>query len=840
MTGQISNATPRLRLLLVEAGLAHASAIERAFAASGTQVEIQVVATLREFRAAAAARPPDLAIMDINLSDGNAVEVLVAPPEAGPFPVLAMTSHGDEQVTVAAIKAGAMDYIVKSPEAFAAMPQAVARALHEWRLLKECRQAESALRASEQRFRAVAYSANDAIIIADGAGRILDWNRGAGKIFGYTEAEALGQPLTLLLPPRFHEGHRNGMQRLQAGGEPHVVGQTIELTGRRKDGSEFPLELSLAEWATVSDRFYTGIIRDITDRKRAEEALRQSEEQFRAIFEVAAIGIAQADIRTGQYLRVNQKLCAITGYSAAELLQLRFSEVTHPDDQPSDWEAFQRVVRGEQPDYRMEKRYVRKDGALVWVNVNMTIVRDAAGQPVRTVTTIEDITGRKLAEEALRGKVEELAQINLQLETAVARANRLAHEAQAANLAKSQFLANMSHEIRTPMNGVIGMTGLLLDSELSAEQRGYAEIVRTSSAHLLGLINGILDFSKIEAGKLELEMLDFDLRGVLEDTTEILAPSAREKGLAFLWRVDPAVPARLRGDPGRLRQILVNLAGNAIKFTARGEVAIDVTVESETDRLLTTRVEVRDTGIGIPADKIELLFNPFQQVDASTTRQYGGTGLGLAISTRLAALLGGSIGVESVEGQGSTFWFSAVFDKLPPLPATASLLPAETNRAVPPAQAVAVEGHRARVLLVEDNTINQTVALKMLEKLGYRADAVADGQEAISALETTPYDLVLMDVQMPVMDGFAATRAIRAGRTKVLRPALPIIAMTAHALEGDREKCLEAGMDDYVSKPVAVPALAAALERWLTRPRKTAVAESQEPRAEPRGIEDQL
>ena len=1078
MTGQTPIATPPLRLLLAEDELAHADAIGRAFAVNGAKVEIQAVATLREFRAAAAARPPDLALVDLNLPDGSAVEILHSPPESGPFPVLAMTSSGDEQVAVEAIKAGAMDYIVKSPESFAAMPQTVARALHDWQLLQERRQAETALRASEQRFRAVAYSANDAIIIADAAGNILDWNRGAEKIFGYTEGEAVGQPLTRLLPPRFQNAHRQGMQRLQVGGAPHVVGQTVELAGLRKDGSEFPLELSLAEWTTAADRFYTGIIRDITERKRAEEALRQSEEQFRAIFEAASVGIAQADIRTGQFLRVNQKLCAITGYSAAELLQLRFSEVTHPDDRQSDWAAFQQVVRGERPDYRLEKRYIRKDGSLVWVNVNMTIVRDAAGQPVRTATMIEDITQRKqaeaalqesevkfrclfesardaimtlepptwrftsgnpatvkmfgakneeefvshgpwelspvrqpdgraseekaramietalregfhffewthrriggedfpadvlltrmeqggrvllqaivrditerrrteqafralserqeailaavpdlimevdnhkvytwanpaglaffgddvvgkeaafyfageqttydavqpmfdgdqdkvyvqswqrrrdgakrllawwcralkdanghvvgalssgrditeikLAEDALRGKAAELAQANLQLETAVARANRLAHEAQAANLAKSQFLANMSHEIRTPMNGVIGMTGLLLDTELSTEQRSYAETVRTSGAHLLSLINGILDFSKIEAGKLELETLDFDLRGVLEDTVEILAPQAREKGLAFLCHVDPTVPARLRGDPGRLRQILVNLAGNAIKFTARGEVAIQVAVESETDLLLRARFEVRDTGIGIPADKVELLFNPFQQVDASNSRQYGGTGLGLAISARLAALLSGKIGVKSVEGRGSTFWFTAVFDKLPPLPATASLLPAETRPAAPPTPVAPVAGHRARVLLVEDNTINQTVALKMLEKLGYRADAVADGQEAISALETTPYDLVLMDVQMPVLDGFAATQAIRAGRTKALRPALPIIAMTAHALEGDREKCLEAGMDDYISKPVALPALAAVLERWLIRPQKTPAAD---------------
>jgi PAS domain S-box-containing protein len=608
----------------------------------------------------------------------------------------------------------------------------------------------------------------------------------------------------------------------------------FEWTHRRIGGGEFPTDVLLTRMEQGGKVLLQAIVRDITERRRTEKAFRALSDRQEAILAAVPDLIMEVDNRK-VYTWANPSGLAFFGDDVVGK-----EAAFYFAGEQTTYDAVQPMFEGGQDMVYVQSWQRRRDGKKRLLAWWCRALKDGGGNIVGALSSGRDITEIKLAEEALRGQAEELAQANLRLEATVARANRLASEAQAANLAKSQFLANMSHEIRTPMNGVIGMTGLLLDTGLSAEQRSYAEIVRTSGAHLLGLINDILDFSKIEAGKLELEMLDFDLRSVLEETTEILAPPAREKGLAFVCHVDPAVPARLRGDPGRLRQILVNLAGNAIKFTTRGEVAIDVTVESETERLILARFAVRDTGIGIPADKIELLFNPFQQVDASTTRQYGGTGLGLAICTRLAALLGGRIGVESVEGRGSTFWFTAVFDKLAPLPATAPIVPTETRPAVPPAQAVAVDGHRARVLLVEDNAINQTVALKMLEKLGYRADAVADGQEALFALETTPYDLVLMDVQMPVMDGFAATRAIRSGRAKALRPNLPIIAMTAHAIEGDREKCLEAGMDDYVPKPVALLALAAALERWLTRPQKTPVVESREPRAEPGGIEDQL
>jgi signal transduction histidine kinase/CheY-like chemotaxis protein len=401
-----------------------------------------------------------------------------------------------------------------------------------------------------------------------------------------------------------------------------------------------------------------------------------------------------------------------------------------------------------------------------------------------------------------------LAALNQQLLEATERATNMARAAQVANQAKSEFLANMSHEIRTPMNGVIGMADLLLEGPLGVEERDYAETIRDSARALLAVINDILDFSKIEAGKLELVVEPIDVRDLQDDVVRLMAIQAKPKSLQITACVHPAVPQYVQGDAGRLRQVLVNLCANAVKFTQRGEVALSVGVVAQDLERTTLRFEVRDTGIGVPEEGLHALFKPFSQLDASTTRRFGGTGLGLSIVKRLAEMMGGEAGVLSREGAGSTFWFTARFGNAAADPA----IPGLPANAVPQVQRRS-GAQQCRILLAEDNAVNEKVATRTLRTMGFRTDSVSNGRAAVTAWETGLYDLILMDCQMPELDGYEATIEIRK-REQGMRH-IPIVALTAHAMKDDDLKCKAAGMDDYLTKPLDRKRLQSCLEQYL-------------------------
>ncbi|HEY3852582.1 MAG TPA: response regulator [Steroidobacteraceae bacterium] len=668
---------------------------------------------------------------------------------------------------------------------------------------------------------------------------------------------------------------------------------------------------------------------EIDERRRLEMEFRNTAQS--SAFAQASAGVATFDID------VEKDALAVSGnyfqfLSIPETTRASdrapFLARIHPEDIGTVLRP-ENEITGDAATYQREYRMVFDDGRVRWINEKGNITRNARGEATRIIGAVMDVTDLKSAEAALIEAV---------------------RIAESANRAKSEFVANMSHEIRTPMNGVLGMTELLLDTRLDALQRDYAETIRDSGSALLIVINDILDFSKVEAGKLELESLDIDLRDTFEDVARILSIQAHAKGLELTAQIDAGLPHLVKGDAGRIRQILLNLAGNAIKFTEKGEVSIDVGVLDNGEPGTDVRCEVRDTGIGIPADRLPSLFSPFMQVDSSTTRRFGGTGLGLSIVRRLVELMGGETGAESVEGSGSLFWFTAHF-----APVTGSSQPAylapttikgrrvlvvddnATNRkvlmgqlllcGVDPVSASSADealalmrqasaagkaydaalldhlmpdcdgaelgrtivrdediksarlilltssGQRGdgqlfadigfagyllkpvtqrdltqclilvlantaqswhlqsqpmitrhalrarrvrsgnRILLAEDNAVNQKVAVRLLEKLDYHVEVVADGRAALAAWQTGGFDLILMDCQMPEMDGYEATRAIRG--LEEGKGHIPIVALTAHAMKGDEEKCRAAGMDDYLTKPIDRDQLAICVDRLL-------------------------
>ncbi len=767
-------------------------------------------------------------------------------------------------------------------------------------------------------------SSEDAIIGKALDGTILSWNKGAEILYGYSAGEVMGRPISILAPPDRYDEIPNILERIRRG-EKIAHFETVRL---RKDGARVNVAVTVSPIMNASGEV-TGaatIAHDISERKRVEERLRKLS---RAV-EQSPAAVLITDIH-GAIEYVNPKFTQITGYTAAEVKGRNPRILKSGMQSPSVYEELWTTILSG-GEWRGEFANRKKSGEIYWESASIVPIRGSAGAITHFLAVKEDITERKRAEEEL---------------------HRAKEAAEAANRAKSQFLANMSHEIRTPMNGVIGMAGLLLDTELSLEQRRYAEIVRSSGEALLAVINDILDFSKIEARRLNLECADFDLRSVLEYAASLVGLKTIEKKLELLFEVVPGTPCLLRGDAGRLRQVLVNLLGNAVKFTPQGEVSVTVRVDTEDEQKATLHFTVRDTGIGFRQEQASVLFEPFVQGDGSKTRRYGGTGLGLTISKQLVEMMGGQIGVRSQEGKGATFWFTATFEKQPAASApstgiqpdlrearvlvvddnatnrhllcallrswgcwpeesadagsalsvlqqaartsepfqiavldmdlpdmegvelgrriatdpeldpTALYLMTGFGRPVDGArlQAMGFAGQIAkpiwerklletllatrsqgraseapgsgisqtasrrsraepkfRILVAEDNPTNQEVAGMMLRKLGFSPDHVANGVEALEALQQRAYDLLLLDCEMPEMDGYETARRIRDPRTGARNPLIPIVALTADAIAGDREKCFQAGMNDYLAKPVDPRHLAEVLGKWLAAP----------------------
>jgi len=684
------------------------------------------------------------------------------------------------------------------------------------------KQAENALRESEQEKAAILSGLRHvAVEYLDPGMRIIWVNKAVQKSLGLSMDELRGKYCFELL-----QGLKKpcpGCTALKAIETCHSLeGELVTPDGKTWISRGSPIK--------DSDDIVKGVVHvamNITERKRSEEEIKSNLEELKrskALIQqsnslLEAIMASSNDIvvfalnKDYRYMAFNQNhkkiMLAIWGVDieiGANMLEC----ITDPADRNNAKENFDRALAGEHlviveayGDNNLQRRYYED---------HYSPIMGEDTSVIGLTVFLFDITDRKHMEE-------ELQKTNEDLESAIKQSNELVKQARKANAAKSEFLASMSHEIRTPLNGIIGMTGLLMDTNLNPEQREYAEMAQSSGEALRSLINDILDFSKVEARKLELEMLNFDLHSTLKDTVDMLVISAHEKGLELVCLVDPEVPSLLRGDPGRLRQVLVNLGGNAVKFTAQGKIVIRASLECADEETALLRFSVSDTGIGIPANRQDILFTHFSQVDSSTTRKYGGTGLGLAISKQLVELMGGRIGVESKEGKGSTFWFTAMFKKQSARPGSADEGAVERSY-IWPTISENVK-HKIRILVAEDNPVNQKVAQAILRKMGIRADVVANGQEAINELRTIPYDLVLMDCQMPDIDGFEATSIIRKEASGVLNSHIPIIAMTASTMQGDRERCIRAGMNDFVAKPVKPGELAEVLARWLALAKTT-------------------
>jgi len=914
-----------MKILLVEDDPGEVQRIEAMLiGAPGPAFRVQAAADLAGGLAALGKDKFDAVLLDLFLPDSSGLTTLTRAQAAAPqVPLIVLYGGpGDRQLLAESARQGAVGFVFKARTD-------AARLFHTLLFAVERQRREQAACRKERKYHLLIENMKDAYYEIDLAGNFTYANKMSLIHLGRTSQQLIGLNNREFTPPDVAKQMYKAFSEVYRTGNS---GKVITTTLVRPDGSTIEVELciSLIRDEQGHPIGFSGISRDVTAKVAAQKALEKSEEKYRNILNNIQDAYFETEFN-GQMLFFNPAAASITGYSPAELRSMDHRGYMDEENAAKVHRAYRRIYETGKPNRSLQYEITTKSGQRRCLESSISLMHDEQGRAVAFRGVARDITQRKA----------------VQLELA-----RAKEKAEEATRAKSEFLANMSHEIRTPMNGIMGMYNLLQGTPLTAEQADFVETGQRSAGALLAVINDILDFSKMEAGKLEIESIDFDLRKTIDDLVATPARQAHEKGLELVYKIDHEVPSLLMGDPGRLRQAVVNLMSNAVKFTIEGEVALFVSLQEETRSKVAIRFTFKDTGIGIAKVDQARLFKSFQQVDSSTTRRFGGTGLGLAITKRLVELMGGRMGVESKPGQGSTFWFTAVFEKTaqvepvsPIAPETvrqkrilivddnktnldilegylklwgcgcdraangamalslmqavvkagapyhlvisdmvmpgmdgaelgrkikadAALRPtilvmltsqglrgdaaemkrigysayltkpvrpselfdcltAVLNRApgkrrdknnVPIVTSYSLSENKrrnVRILLAEDNAINQKLALHLLGRFGFRADAVPNGKEALQALSGSDYDLVLMDIQMPEMDGLEAARMIRDTGSSVRNHDVPIVAMTAQGTQEDRDKCLHAGMNDYISKPIQPQEMLRVIEKVI-------------------------
>lgn len=895
---------------------------------------------------------PDLILAEYDLQPFGALQALERlRTNHISIPLLIISNTLTEDIAVDAIRHGASEFLFK--DRLGRLKLAVAAAFEGMRLRDDRARIDEKLIETESLLRSLTDQTLVGLQILQGE-KYVYANPKIAEIFGYTVDELLSLKSWIeVVAPVDRERVLDQVRRRHAGTTPtaHYV-----FRGQRKDGTLIDVEVRSDRVEYRGRPAARGLLLDVTDRNRSVESLRASEERFRRAFDSTNMPMVITSL-DHQFLRMNEAFARLFGYSQEQLLQMSMPDITHPADLSSSYEQRVPLLAGQADYFEMEKRYVHRDGSVIWALTNVSLIRDAEGYPMQYVGQVQDITQRRQTLEELQQTAASLEQANRIIEEERARLaervdERTAELRQAnndliqASRFKSEFLATMSHELRTPLNGILGMNELLLRTELTPKQKEFVEACISSGRSLLQLINDVLDISKIESGKFEVDLRECDLESLVYDIVSAFSHSIRQKGLTLTCHVSPDASVLALCDDHRLRQVLVNLVGNAMKFTPPGgSVSLSLKCLQRDRQRTTLRFSVTDTGAGIPEEKLHRLFSPFSQVDSSTARQFGGSGLGLAICKQLIELMGGTVGVTSRVGVGSTFWFdvplqllsddtelarkrqvlagarvlavdgidrerrqigdclrawgcsvdvvatvkealdavqlaevsgkpmsivladcrlaigdeyillqklaetprlpiiglgseddfeaaaylqrlgirqllhdpvrpSTLYDALTSVLAV-TVVPAPRTSEPQVRQPVPVN-LQAHILVAEDNHINQMFVVELLKYCGCTSDIAANGDAAVVAFDEKPYDLILMDCQMPEMDGFAATREIR--RREATRPAsrrIPIIALTANAMKGDVERCLDAGMDGYLSKPLQAAQLQLVLQKHL-------------------------